>query len=1076
MKNNIKVFVFAFVAICAMLFASTAMAQTNTTGSIEGTVKDANGAVVPNATITVSGDNLIREQTTTSNAEGNYRFSQIAPGTYTVKATGTGFADFSQNVSVNLSRTTSLDIQFAVAGSNVNVDVVAGGGEGVDVTDNTTGTNVSTEFFSNFPTSRTVQGIFTIAPTVARSGLRDASGRDRDPSVAGSSGPENNYILDGVNTTDPAFGGNGANLPFEFVQEVEIKTGSYGADQGLATGGIFNVITKSGGNNFHGDVFGFLSNRRLVRATRNFSFTGSSTNGFSEEDFGVDISGPIIKNRLTFFAAFNPQFRENFFRTQTFRQDVSGKLRTPFYAGKLTYQVNDNNQITLSTFGDYTRQQGFLFGGSGFGSNPDTFNGTQYTGGSNYSLRLNSAINQNNIGEFSFGLHRQRNNTIPAASVANAALVTDNFAILSSSGSVVTPTSTGVVGPSSTGFVDYVFSPGGTLQRGFLRNGFGLFANQKRNRYEGAAKMQSIYKEHTFRYGFEFFQNKYDLNQVSTGPSTQFALPTGVTIIANNGTNAANTNVSGYRATNSFSVCTTIGTVITCPSAAAITVLQAAATAGRLPAGYTLNPVATPISASAVNNNPFLVRVSTRVRDFKLIAKTKTNVQSFYLQDDYKVTPSLQFNIGVRWDLQQAYGNGGVQYLKLNNLFYDLQPRLGVIYDFTHKGRGKVFANYARYVETPLPLDINVRAGSGDSQTDKNFNVNTINAPVGSIVATGYNTRNLGSDQTPIDPDLKPQTVNEWSAGGEYQFMKNYTFGVRGIYRAQGSVIEDGSFNGGDSYFLFNPGESLTDRLAAFPVDCAAGQIPVTNPDGSANPNGNCGGAGARFGRARRFYRGLELTLNRRLANSFQYQASYVFSSLIGNYEGLFRNDNGQADPNITSLFDLVQLLNNQYGRLPNDRPHQIKFNGSYTTPFRLIVSGNFYAQSGIPFNQLIPDVTYGNNEGFQVQRGTAIIPSTTVTGGEGGLTGAIGKNRTPFTFNLDLGAIYPIKLGENRDLRLSVDWFNVTNVQRAVTLDQTFTINSGVTGIDPVRNPFYGTGTIFQSPSQLRFGAKFSF
>ena len=116
----------------------------------------------------------------------------------------------------------------------------------IDQSTNVTGSNISTEFFSNIPTTRTVQGLYTIAPTVTRSGLRDASGRERDPSVAGSSGPENSYILDGINTTDPAFGGGGANLPFEFVQEVEIKTGAFGADQGLSTGGVFNVITKSG--------------------------------------------------------------------------------------------------------------------------------------------------------------------------------------------------------------------------------------------------------------------------------------------------------------------------------------------------------------------------------------------------------------------------------------------------------------------------------------------------------------------------------------------------------------------------------------------------------------------------------------------------------------------------------------------------------------------------------------------------------------------------------------------------------------------------------------------------------------
>ncbi|MDQ6788398.1 MAG: TonB-dependent receptor [Acidobacteriota bacterium] len=1094
MKNNIKVFAVALFAICSLLFATAAMAQTNTTGSIEGTVKDINGAVVPNASITISGGNLIRPQTTTSDAVGNYRFSQVPPGVYTVKATGTGFNEFSQeSVAVNLSRVTSLDIQFAVKGSVNTVDVVAGGGAGVDVTDNTSGTNVSTEFFSNFPTSRTVQGLYTIAPTVARSGLRDASGRDRDPSVAGSSGPENNYILDGVTTTDPAFGGSGANLPFEFVQEVEIKTGSYGADQGLSTGGIFNVITKSGTNNFHGDVFTFFSDKSLVRKTKNFSNTGASTNGFSEVDAGVDVSGPVIKNKLTFFAAFNPQFRKNFFLTQTLRVPVESKIKTPFYAGKLTYLINNNNTFTFSTFGDYTTQKGFLFGNSGFGANTDSFRGTIQTGGSNYAFRLNSAINQNNIGEFSFGLHRQRNNTIPASSVANKALISDNFAILNANGTVANVTQSGVnanagFNPATTdirtlpnqgrtGFVDYVFAPGGTLQRGFVRDGFGLFSNQKRNRLEGAAKMQSIYREHTFKYGFEFFQNKYIINTTSTGPSQTFANPLGLGFASTD-----NNQTAGFRATNNYSVCTTrtvagVGTIV-CPSSSATAVFNALPVAAR-PTGFTANAVTGAITVAEANKNPFLVRLTTRIRDFKLNANTKTNVESFYFQDDWKVIPSLQFNIGVRWDLQQAKGNGGITYLKLNNLFDDLQPRLGVIYDFTGKGKGKVFANYARYVETPLPLDINVRAGSLNSQTDKNFNASTFGGASGATIVPGIRgyvlnangtvnfaatsgAVNLGADPTPIDPGLKPQSVNEWNVGGEYQFMKNYTFGVRGIYRAQGSVIEDGSFDDGDHYFLFNPGEirpsngtpesMTTEEKACNMVDIGC------------------------FGRARRYYRALEFTLNRRFANSYQFSTSYVRSSLTGNYEGLFRNDNGQSDPNITSLFDLVSLLQNEYGRLPNDRPHQFKFNGTYTTPFKLIVSGNFYAQSGIPFNALIPHPVYGNNEGFLVQRGTAIIPTPTVTTGIGGLTGAIGKNRSPFTYNLDLGAIYPIQFSESKQLRLSVDWFNVLNVQRAVTLDQTFTINSGVTGIAPITNPFFGLGNIFQTPSALRFGAKFSF
>ena len=324
-------------------------------------------------------------------------------------------------------------------------------------------------------------------------------------------------------------------------------------------------------------------------------------------------------------------------------------------------------------------------------------------------------------------------------------------------------------------------------------------------------------------------------------------------------------------------------------------------------------------------------------------------------------------------------------------------------------------------------------------------------------MASNFNTRNLGAEPTPIDAGLKPQTVNEFSAGIEYELFKDMAFGVRGIYRPQGSVIEDGSFDDGDSYFLFNPGEIR-------PGDN------TTEEKACNDPAIGC------FGRARRFYRAVEFTLNKRFADNYSFTTSYVFSSLIGNYEGLFRNDNGQSDPNITSLFDLVSLLGNAYGRLPNDRPHQFKFNGNYQTPWKLVVSANFYIQSGIPFNKLTPHPVYGNNEGFGVPRGTAIIPDLSSINGSGGVTSAVGTSRTPTTWNLDLGAYFPVKLSESMSLRFTADWFNVTNSQRAVTLDNTFEITTGSPGAPNVPNPFYGSGAIFQFPSAFRLGAKFSF
>jgi len=1072
MKNVFRFFALSALLMSFALFAGSVFAQTSTTGSIEGTVTDQTGASVPGIAVKVSSANLISAQTATTDDSGRFRILNLPPGKYTVTVESEkGFAKFERaDVEVNLSRTSQVEVQLQPAGASASVTITDTAGAAVDVSGTTTGSNVSSDQFSNFPTQRTVQGLYTIAPTVTRSGLRDATGRDRDPSVAGSSGPENNYILDGVNTTDPAFGGSGANLPFEFVQEVEIKTGAYGPEYGRSTGGIFNVITKSGGNEFHGDIFGYGTTKGLVREVKNFPFTGSSATGFSEVDLGGDIGGPIVKDKLWFFGAFNPQKRKNFYLTQTFHQDVENDVTIPFYAGKITWAINSRNTFTASTFGDFTKIDGFLAtlaltNVNGFGNDITAFEGKQETGGHNYAFRLNSTITNNFIAEFSGGLHFQRANTIPRA--VDASNILDNFAVLRG-GSVLTPVSTGVNFGGGTGFIDFVDGRGGSLQRNFSRGpGFGLFTFQDRNRYEFNAHMQNIYRgNHTIKWGFEWSSNRYDIDTKSSGPSITYAFTPGA--VNADGTPLRNTNgdsnsTNGSRIANNWLVCTVRGTAITCPSAAGVARAQAIPAATLAALGLTVDPTATTISTAEAFGNPFILRNTTRVRDFQLVGSTYTNVESFYIGDDWKFARNFQLSFGLRWDYQQAYGNDNSTYLKFNNFDDNVAPRFGFIWDFTGKGKGKFFANYAQFIETPIPLDVNVRAGGGDVQTDKNFNVNRLNAPAGSLIVPGVSTgaTNLGSDATPADLGLKPQSIREFTAGLEYEIGHDVVLGTRGVYRAMVNVIEDGSFDDGDTYFIFNPGRigQGTTEENACAGDPATGRAP------------QC------FGRAQRFYRAIEFTANKRFTNNFQFIASYVYSSLIGNYEGLFRNDNGQSDPNITSLFDLQSLLANTYGRLPNDRPHQFKFNGSYRTPWKLLLSGNFYAQSGVPFNQLIPHPIYGNNEGFGVIRGTAIVPTVSATQpGFPNVVDSIGTTRTPTTMNLDLGVYYPIRVGEGKELRLSGDWFNVFNSQRAVTLDQTFTINSGVAGVAPVVNPFYGSALLVQAPSAFRFGAKFTF
>src|SRR6266498_837893 len=237
----------------------------------------------------------------------------------------------------------------------------------------------------------------------------------------------------------------------------------------------------------------------------------------------------------------------------------------------------------------------------------------------------------------------------------------------------------------------------------------------------------------------------------------------------------------------------------------------------------------------------------------------------------------------------------------------------------------------------PIPVSLNFFAGGGDASVEGSALVDRLNAPAGSNVTVDFPGGAIAA--TPVGSNLKPQTVNETAAGMEYEVARDLVLGLRGVYRAQGRGIEDGSLDEANTFFLFNPGEGEVERLA-----CAT--------------EFGC------FGRARRYYRALEFTATKRFTRNYQFIASYVYSSLTGNYEGFYRSEDNLGLANLSPLFDLQSLLPNRCGRLPNDRPHQVKFDGSYRTPWKLLLSGSFRAQSGIPFNELIPHPSYGDNQG----------------------------------------------------------------------------------------------------------------
>ncbi len=966
------------LVLLLVLSATPAMAQT--TGQIEGFVKDPAGAVIKGARVVATSPSLIGQQEVKSDGEGHYRLFNLPPGTYAIAIDAQGFRTTEQkDVVVNLDRTTTLNMDLSPAGATETVTVTSGDAAPLDATSSETNTVVSETLFSRIPTSRTLSSVISIAPSVTAGGLRDANGREAAPSIGGSSGPENNYILDGVSTTDPAFGTQGSNIAFDFIQEVQVKTFGFSAEYGHATGGIINAITKSGGDDFHGDVFfyfnpaGFVGDAKdsaIPRSNAN-GLGGNIPNGYSEYDFGADLGGPIVKEKLWFFAAVNPQFRTNKYLGQSFLLPFENDVKTPFYAGKLTWQPHQNHRFTASTFSDRTTLEGGNPTSSGYSSDLSYLQIKQRTGGPNYAFKYDGSLTDRLLVSAVLGLHQQRFNIDPLA--PDVPFVRNRQGI----------------DPVTGFFTRDLVLPGSGFGGNFSSRD--TPTSQRRDRYEIGFDLTYLlsagdFGEHAFKGGYQYQVNHYDVYTRRSG---------------------------GGRIDNFYN---------------------------------NLNP--------SDFTHPELEFAFSRFEAYELRADSRTKVHSFYAQDTWKVIPSLTLSLGVRWELPRvepdemskarlaADPNFGRDYFfKFTKIWENAAPRLGFSWDFTGTGRGKIYGSYSRFFLSNIPLDLNARAATGETLIRYIYD-----RPNAQGNLTGVQA--FGAAPTFVDPDLKQPYVEEATGGVEYELFNNLAVGGRFIWRNLGRTIEDGSFDGGNTYFIMNPGESLTGRTPYVgPVDIflTPELSSLTHIDNAVIP----------FPTAIRRYRAVEITATKRFSNNYQFVASYTWSKLNGNYEGLYRNDSGQLDPNITSLFDLPELLYNTTGRLNNDRPHQFKIDGSYDWAFGLTAGLSFRAQSGTPVSLLGPSPAYGDGQAYLSPRGSG--------------------GRTPVVTNADIHLAYSRSFGDRYRGQIILDVFNVMNQQKAVEVDQLYRLDLGELSQAPV-NPYFGLGTFFQYPISARIGLKFSF
>lgn len=1037
--------VFSRLGLAAAIVAGAgtyAFAQTATTGAVSGTITDKAGAPVAGALVRLSSAQTSR--TFLTGTDGSFRMGLLNPGAWSIEVTKSGFQKFSQNITVLVNQTQPVSIKMATEAATV-VEVL-GTQTTIDNTTTQTGMVASMDTLAAIPKGRDISSVTMLAPGVV------AGGFGNDPSVGGGSSAENSYIVDGLSTTNTARGFQGAALVTDFIDQVEVQTGGFKPEYS-ALGGVVNAITKSGTNEFKGsswltwDAIGIQA-----QAKHGDYFKQLPPN--SRYDIGAEVGGPIIKDKLFFFAGIDG--------TKTETNDA---LNLPNGNGlKDGKRTIDQLQFIGKINWYLTQDQQFTFSLNLNDNKDDWPTACPGTLGDAELGRARKDTTQNFVINYDW--------TINPSLFLSAKLGTTQYK------TTIDPTNSTDVAVTDYRYTE--FGPASPTWQGsglaWRGGGYGYYVNEdKTQTTQARVDLSWFVATHNMKFGISHIESKYTEIASTTGGHRD-TITAGV-----DNTPAGQRSLYQYYLSTNASVKAIWDAIYaqdTWDVGAGVKLMYGFR--------YEIQDQRDWKDKSFMKFDKFSDYVQPRLGfTWDVNQDGKTKVSGSYAKYFESIPQRLAIRVYAN-EVYSRYRYSGSQYT------YDINTGAYAL------NAGAVSNQLVDYA-TPFSFD---PIGEGAKLPQRTEYVLGIDHTLPSGWTVGVHGKYRELKNALEDMVFTDNMGNPYDEGPAIAFDGS----GNPLYGAGAAVISN---PGGFQQWRPNP-KSMTLWLLnnGYTVNnYGINILDYYNPSTGLFTVNNTG-----FPKAGNKFSSVDFTLDKKTDRDVL-SFSYTWSRLEGNYEGVVSSSNGQADGNITASFDYYPYVG--YGLLPNDRTHVVKLFASHRFDLAggdLNVGANWTYMSGSPVS-LFDDGSISNGyapgydtqyvafdpalNGNRVANSAAIYaaniaytasgapywatPSTSDNshqwldlGSYGNATPANGQlgqyGRTPAINNVDMHIDWTKKLSGKLRLIPSVDVFNVFNTRYATAVYQQATDQSGNADVR------YGAPTDWQVGRRYRFGIKLQF